>query len=323
MQPVDPASRTAYRPGERAQCDLWFPPVQIPLGFGQVGSPPVLVMASGYSRWLAAKTIPTRNAADLVLGQWAVIGQLGAVPQVLVWDNESGVGRYGGGNPKLTSEFNTLRGMLGCRVQVLRPRDPESKGMVERANQFLETSFLPGRRFCSVSDFDAQLGEWIVARANTRPRRALDGAAPIDRIGADRAGMLALPPIEAAAIGWRASLRLPRDHYVRLDSCDYSVHPSAVGHRVEVVADLATVRITRQGAVVGEHERCWARQQTITYVQHAKAATALRQAYQDQPRVKPDDSEVASRDLADYDRLLGVEIGDNAQGGDLVGEVAP
>ncbi|GAA4903175.1 hypothetical protein HNR25_001884 [Streptomonospora salina] len=25
-QPVDPASRTTYRPGELAQCDLWFPP---------------------------------------------------------------------------------------------------------------------------------------------------------------------------------------------------------------------------------------------------------------------------------------------------------
>jgi transposase len=108
-------------------------------------------MASGYSRWLCAKTIPTRNAADLVLGQWAVIGQLGAVPATLVWDNESGVGRYGGGNPKLTAEFNVLRGMLGCRVQILRPRDPESKGMVERANGFLETSFLPGRSFVSVA----------------------------------------------------------------------------------------------------------------------------------------------------------------------------
>jgi transposase len=48
--PPDPASRTDYLPGELAQCDLWFPPVDVPLGFGQVGRPPVLVMVSGYSR---------------------------------------------------------------------------------------------------------------------------------------------------------------------------------------------------------------------------------------------------------------------------------
>jgi hypothetical protein len=68
--------------------------------------------------------------------------------------------------------------------------------------------------------------------------------------------MVALPPIEAAMIGWRHSVRLPRDHYVRLDSCDYSVHPSAVGHRVEVTADLHTVSIRRDGSIVGAHERC-------------------------------------------------------------------
>src|SRR5919198_4420008 len=51
--PPDPASRTVYEPGELTQNDLWFPPVDIPLGFGQVGSPPVLMTVSGYSRWLA------------------------------------------------------------------------------------------------------------------------------------------------------------------------------------------------------------------------------------------------------------------------------
>jgi transposase len=310
--PTDPASRTTYGPGERAQCDLWFPPVPVPLGFGQVDSPPVLVMVSGYSRWLSATMIPTRNAEDLVLGQWSVIQQLGAVPRELVWDNESGVGRYGGAAPRLTGQFAALRGMLGTRVRILRPRDPESKGLVERANGFLETSFLPGRRFAGVADFDAQLVEWI-ARVNGRPRRALDGAAPADRIGADRAAMSVLPPIGADAIGWRHSVRLPRDHYIRLDSCDYSVHPAAVGHRVEVTADLATVRITRAGTPVGLHQRCWARQQTITEEAHRRAAQAMREAFQDRPRGRAATVvEVAGRDLADYDRICGVDNDDLA-----------
>ncbi|MFD8035592.1 helix-turn-helix domain-containing protein, partial [Streptomyces sp. NPDC059717] len=38
--PVDPVSRTVYEPGELAQCDLWFPPGDIPLGYGQAGRPP-------------------------------------------------------------------------------------------------------------------------------------------------------------------------------------------------------------------------------------------------------------------------------------------
>jgi transposase len=48
--PADPVSRTVYEPDGVAQCDLWFPAVDIPLGYGQCGRPPVLVIVSGYSR---------------------------------------------------------------------------------------------------------------------------------------------------------------------------------------------------------------------------------------------------------------------------------
>lgn len=37
--PADPVSRTVYQPGELAQCDFWFPAVDIPLGYGQCGRP--------------------------------------------------------------------------------------------------------------------------------------------------------------------------------------------------------------------------------------------------------------------------------------------
>jgi hypothetical protein len=46
--------------------------------------------------------------------------------------------------------------------------------------------------FASSADFDVQLGEWL-GLVNQRSRRAL-GCAPSDRIGADRAAMIALPP---------------------------------------------------------------------------------------------------------------------------------
>lgn len=308
--PADPASRTTYEPGEVGQCDLWFPPARIPLGHGQAGMPPVLVMTSGYSRWRAAVMIPTRTATDLVLGQWAVIRQLGGVPKLLVWDNEGGVGRHRGADPKLTPQFTVLRGLLGTRFYLARPRDPETKGMVERTNGFFETSFLPGRRFTGPADFNAQLAEFL-ALANARKRRTLQGASAAERIGADRAAMGALPPLDQAVIGWRNSLVLPRDHYVRLDSCDYSVHPGAVGQRVEVSADLQTVRIRRGEMLVGEHERCWARQQTITDPAHRQAADAMRRAFAARTAAGrgPAADEVQQRDLSAYDRAFGLDDG--------------
>lgn len=305
--PPDPASRTDYQPGELAQCDLWFPPVDVPLGFGQLGRPPVLVMVCGYSRVMTARMIPSRQAPDLLAGHWSMISAMGRVPRKLVWDNESAVGQWRGGKPVLTDAMNAFRGTLGITVIQCRPADPEAKGLVERANGYLETSFLPGRRFGSPTEFNLQLEEWLV-RANTRQHRRL-GCRPIDRWEADRAAMVALPPVAPVA-GWRLATRLPRDHYVRLDSNDYSVHPAAVGRRVEVTADLEVVRVTCAGQVVACHPRCWADHQTVTDPDHAQAAAMMRQARQ-LAEHRPADTPVEHRDLADYDRVLGVDAHDS------------
>ena len=122
--PQDPAGRTAYEPGGRVQDDFWFPPAEIPLGHGTVASggevPPVLVMASGYSRWMLGLMIPSRHAEDLVLGTWRLLQQLGGVPGQLVWDNEGGVGKFRGFwlAVALSRQFAELRGLLGCEVVV-------------------------------------------------------------------------------------------------------------------------------------------------------------------------------------------------------------
>jgi transposase len=303
--PPDPASRTAYQAGEVAQCDLWFPAITLPVGFGQTRSAtrlPVLVMVSGYARWLTARLIPSRVAEDLFAGWWQLLQGLGGVPRVLVWDGEGAVGQRRRRVTVLTEAAHAFRGVLGAKIVICNPADPEAKGLVERANGYLETSFLPGRVFASPADFNAQLGDWL-ALVNQRPRRVL-GCAPADRIEADRAAMLALPPV-APVTGWHRSLRLPRDHYVRLDSNDYSVHPVAVGRRVEVRADLERIQAFCDGRLVADHGRCWARHQTISDPAHLAAAAQLR--HQRAVAGHPSDAgEVQLRCLADYDAAFGL-----------------
>jgi transposase len=307
--PPDPASRTSYAAGEIAQCDFWFPPIALPAGCGQVRTAtqlPVLTMVSGYARWASALLVPSRRAEDLYAGWWQLIEQLGAVPRVLVWDGEAAVGRWRARRSELTADCQAFRGTLAAKVVICRPRDPEAKGLVERLHDYLERSFLPGRTFASPLDFNTQLAGFL-ARANTRRHRAL-GCAPADRISTDRAAMLALPPVPPAT-GWRSWLRLPRDHYVRLDGNDYSVHPSVIGRRVEITADLRRVRVLCEGRLVADHERIWAKHQTITDPQHLAAARALRQQRLQlvRPKVEPD---VEIRRLADYDTALGLDAAD-------------
>ncbi|MFD3504202.1 hypothetical protein [Streptomyces sp. NPDC058678] len=151
-----------------------------------------------------------------------------------------------------------------------------------RANGYLETLFLPGRHFSGPDDFNTQLQTWLKV-ANRRVHRTL-GARPADRWEADRAQMLTLPAVDPPT-WWRFSTRLGRDHYVRVDTCDYSVDPAAIGHQVTVLTDNEQVIVlTSGGEIVAQHARCWARHQTLTDPEHAEAGQAMRQ---EAPRTAP------------------------------------
>lgn len=296
--PKDPADRLEHAPGDQVQCDLWFPPAAVPLGAGHIGSPPVLVMVAAFSRFITARMLPSRTTPDLLAGMWALLAeQLSAVPRRLVWDNEAGIGRRG----RLADGVAGFVGTLATRLVQLKPFDPESKGVVERANGYLETSFLPGRSFTSAADFNAQLAGWLPV-ANRRTVRALQ-ARPVDLVEQDRAAMLALPPVPPA-VGHRLRVRLGRDYFVRVAGSDYSVDPTMIGRMVDAVADLEQVTITSDGRLLGRHARSWIPAATIIDPAHVVAASRLRAAFQQAKAVE----DPLTRDLADYDRAFSITL---------------
>jgi hypothetical protein len=100
---------------------------------------------------------------------------------------------------------------------------------------------------------------------------------------------------------------------VRLDSNDYSVHPAAVGRRIEIIAGLDRVKVFCEGGVVADHARCWAHHQSITDTVHAQAATALRHdrftVVATTHAAAPD---VERRALTDYDHAFGLGTDEGA-----------
>ena len=304
---LDPTDRTEYVPGQIAQCDLWFPPVVIPIGPGQQGVLPVLAMTSGFSKMTAAVMIPSRKAGDILAGMWELIGGWGKAPRCLVWDRESAIG----GRGKLTVEAAGFAGTLGVKIDLAPARDPEFKGMIERRNGYFESSFLPGRTFTSPHDFNAQLDQWLTERANVRRMRVIR-ARPVDLFDADLAAMVDLPPV-APAVGLTHRVRLGRDYYVRVAGCDYSVDPRAIGRFVDVIADPLRVVVTCAGQVVADHARSWGRELTITDPAHRELARLLRADLAERRRTQhtrahADGHVVAIRALPDYDALFGVDF---------------
>jgi len=315
--PADPADRTVYVAGEIVQCDLWFPGKVIPVDVvastkipGWVGGRPavdlpVLTMVAAFSGFIMAVLLPTRRTGDLLAGMWQLLSGLGGVPKMLVWDNESGIGQH----HRLAQGVRGFAGTLGTRIYQTAARDPEAKGVVERANGFLATSFMPGREFDSPADYNTQLDGWLPS-ANTRVLRRT-GEQPAVRVAADVAAMGVLPPV-APSVGTTERVRLGRDYYVRIAGNDYSVDPSVIGRLIDVHAGLTAVTVRCGGTLVAVHDRCWSSHQTITDPAHVVIAAGLRTAFKARTvAMRPAAQQatgvgavVGVRALSDYDALF-------------------
>jgi transposase len=304
---IDPVDRTVYEPGEITQCDLWFPETRVTVAPAQERILPVLVMTLGFSRYMAATMIPTRQAGDILAGMWLLIYGIGRVTRTLVWDRESAIG----GTGRLSVPAAAFAGTLATRIRLAPPRDPEFKGMVERNNGYLETGFLPGRAFSSPVDFNRQISDWLV-KANSRTVRSIQGR-PVDLLESDYRQMVPLPPV-APQVGLSHRVRLGRDYYLRVDTCDYSVDPRAIGRFVDVSASAETVTMLCDGQLVGRHQRSWAKHATISDPLHVQTAARMRQALGEErqrraaERHHGDGHLVALRALPDYDALFGVDF---------------
>ena len=200
-------------------------------GRGAVGDAPVLVMVSGYSRVMTARMIPSRQGPDL----WAGMGHAARPGRRAAG---AGLGQRVRGRlvarraPAAHRGDAVLPGDAGDHGDPLPPEDPEAKALVERANGYLETSFMPGRNFTSPADLNAQLADWL-PRAN-RPGPSGVGGRPVDLWHADRAAMLALPPVAPAV----------------------ELGPDAPGAGLLRRVDTSTTRSTRARSVAGSrHHR--------------------------------------------------------------------
>ncbi len=293
--------RTVYRPGDVLQFDLWAPKREIPVGYGQTRRGYVVVGALGFSRFGAGVLVFSKEAPDVLWGMQRCVWRTGALPERLVVDRE-GCLHAGGGRP--TEEFAGFCGRLSVGWRILDPGDCQAKGVVERLQEFMETSFESGRSFCNELDFQDQLDRWFDERANVRLHRTLRER-PVDRLLRERESMRSLPD-PGPDLDRRIVLRVPPQPYVHIDRNEYSLDPSLVGRRVEVRVSQREITAVAldSGELAARHRRVFAAAQEITDPVHQQTLERLRvERYRGKPPVGED---VQVRDLAVFDRLAEV-----------------
>jgi transposase len=287
--------RTIYRPGEICQFDLWEPSHPIPVGHGQLRKGYVVVACLGYSRAGAGALVFSKQTEDLLFGIARCLWSFGALPELLVWDRQSGIHAHDG---RPTEAFAAFCGQLKLDWHFCAPADPQAKGVVERLQGYIETNFEPGRQFANELDYQLQLDAWF-EKVNGRIHRTLR-CRPVDRLGEERELMAPLP----AALpdtDRRFVTRVAPDPYLRFDTNDYSLDPRLVGRRVEVRVsqrELTAVALDT-GELAARHQRSFAKNRVITSLEHARALRELRGE-----RLDEREPVVERRPLARYDALI-------------------
>lgn len=293
--------RTVYAPGEILQADWWDTGVVLPVGRGAHRRAYGFVCALPFSAAHSVVFTHSQTTADVLPALVGCLARLGGVPEKLVMDRDSSlVARAPGRRARPVDELAALLGALSMGHVVLPAYAPQSKGSVERTNGYLETSFLPLRRFEGLADLQGQHDAWAAEVAWRRHLRRLGGRVA-DALVVERAELAALPdPLPETAR--RLEVRASRDGFARVAGVDYSLPPGYALRRLQVRLSPSDLEVFCEGREIARHTRSYVPCDVVRDAAHMDALAAAREA---QKRLRGREPELPAVDLARYDALVG------------------
>jgi len=296
--------RTVYVPGEILQADWWDTGLDVPVGKGASRRAYGFVTALPFSAAHSVVFTHAQTTADAVPALLGCLTRLGGVPERLVMDRDSSlVARAPRRRARPVDELAALLGALSMGHIILPRHSPEAKGSVERTNGYLETSFLPLRRFEGLSDLQVQHDAWAEEVALPRHLRRLGGRVA-DALVVERAELAALPdPLPET--DRRLEVRASRDGFCRVAGVDYSLPPGYGLRRLQVRLSPRDLAVFCEGRLVASHARSYVPCDVVRDGEHMRALSAAQEA---QRRLRGGEPELPAVDLARYDALVGAPL---------------
>ena len=209
------------------------------------------------------KAYPAETSEAFCDGHVAAFAFFAGVPRSVLYDNTRlAVARIlGDGTRQRTRIFAELQSHYLFADRFGRTGKGNDKGKVENLVGFIRRNFMvPLPRFASFAAFNAELEARCRARLGARLRRHAETIG--ERLGRDRAALLALPPAPYEAFDRRPG-RVSSLSLVRYRNNDYSV-PVAYGHReVLIRGSVDEVVISCAAEVIVRHRRSYEREDLI------------------------------------------------------------
>jgi transposase len=276
----------------------------------------VLVMLLGYSRALYTEFPAAERLPSLLSGHEHAFDWFGGVPHAILYDHPKTLvlgrdlpGRQITWNP----QFWDFTPYDGFHPRLCWPYRARTQGKVESGVKYVKRAFLLGRTCRSWEDLNAQGQDGVRTVADQRVHGTTfrkPAAACLDEQLRAHTGR----PRYVLQMSLRRTVA--RDGLVTVETNRYALPAPCVGRVVEVQwGAAATVQIDHQGTLIATHPRAEGQHQLCIDPAHYQALRTPLAV----PSVAPEPAgltawlgavpEVAVRELAVYDALVGPEVG--------------
>jgi transposase len=248
-------------PGEQAQVD-WASFGKVIIGRAERRLS-CFVLTLSHSRALYLEFFFDQTLENFLRGHVHAFRDWGGAPRIILSDNlRSAVLERRGDAVQFHPRLLELCAHYHCTVRPCQVGRGNEKGRVERAIQYIRTSFFAARPFTTLENFNRQARAWRNEVAHRRPWPGDDDRTVEQVFEEEKSRLLALPlhPFDTDLV---VSVRSGKTHYVRFDLNDYSIPPDAVGRTLTLMASETTVRILDGTLDVARHTRSWDRHAVI------------------------------------------------------------
>jgi transposase len=259
-------------PGEQAQVD-WANFGKVIIGRAE-RKLSCFVLTLSHSRALYLEFFFDQTLENFLRGHVHAFRDWGGAPRIILSDNlRSAVLERRGDAVQFHPRLLELCAHYHFTVRPCQVGRGNEKGRVERAIQYIRTSFFAARPFTTLEDFNRQARLWRDEVAHRRPWPGDDSRTVAEVFNEEKARLLPLPlhPLDTDLL---VSVQSKKTHYVRFDWNDYSIPPDAVGHPLTLVASETTVRILDGSEEIARHARCWDRHAVILDPAHEEQLLA-------------------------------------------------
>ena len=262
-------------PAEQAQVD-WASFGKVTIGRAQRSLSAFLLTLS-HSRALWLEFFLDQSLDNFCLGHIHAFRDWQGVPKFILCDNlRSVVTERHGDLVHFHPKMLELAAHYHFAFRPCRPARGNEKGRVERAIQYVRSSFFPARSFSSLEDFNRQALQWRDQVAHQRRWPGDDALTVTQALAQEQPQLIPLPqhPFDAQ---FPRPVRSGKTPYVRFDLNDYSIPAEAVGRPLTLLASPDRVRIVDGLITLADHPRSYDRHQSIDHPDHFKALLEQKQ----------------------------------------------